>query len=164
MKQKTLFIYVGAVGIVLALLLLVIPLGRLQHRGGYFPPHDYARAYPDPKEFRELVGSRLGGIELPESATDLHLVHDGGRDPTHWISARVAPTDIESLKRQISELAPLLDHVPTPLPRPVPEFIQSWWIPPATNLSVYGTVGNASGTFWIIDNTRSVIYCCWYSD
>jgi hypothetical protein len=163
MKKKTLFIYAGAVAIFFALLFLVIPLWWLQHRGGLFPPHDYARAYPDPKEFRELVGSRLGGIELPEGATDLHLVHDGGRDPTHWISVRVAPADLESLKRQISEQAPLLDHVPTPLPRRAPEFIQSWWNPPATNLSVYGNVENQSGSFWIIDNTRAVIYCCRHS-
>jgi len=93
---------------------------------------------PIRRSFRELVGSRLGGIELPESVTDLHLVHDGGKDPTHWISVRVAPADLESLKRQILEQAPLLDHVPAPLPRRVPEFIQSWWNPPTTNLSVYG--------------------------
>jgi hypothetical protein len=89
-------------------------------------------------------------------------VHDGGKDPTRWISVRVSPADLESLKRQVSEQSPLLDHVPTPLPRRVPEVVQPWWNPPATNLSVYGTVDNLSGSFWIIDNTNAVIYHCRY--
>ena len=163
MKKRSLLIYAGAVCFIVILGFFIVPLWTLKHRGGLFPPHDYATDYPNPKEFRELVGSHLGGIELPESATDLHMVHDGGMDATHWISVRVAPADLESLKRQISEQAPLLDHVPAPLPRRVPEFIQPWWNPPATNLSVYGTVDNRSGAFWIIDSNRAVIYYCRYS-
>jgi len=163
MKKKALFIYAGVAGLIVVLLFFVIPVWQLHHRGGLFPPHDYARDHLDPKAFRALVGDHLEGIELPESATDIHMVDDGGKDPAHWISVRVAPADLESLKRQISEHAPLLDHIPSPLPCQVPEFIRSWWNPPATELSVYGTVERLSGSFWIIDNTHAVIYYCRYS-
>ncbi len=131
--------------------------------------HNYASDFSSQKDLRKSIEIHIG-CQVPERAKNLFMARDGFQDSTFWVTFTVESVDLKSLKSDISDT--WTNQLVWPLPRRIPESVRNWWNPPSTNISVFWDCGErannpvereVSGTLWIIDETRGVVYCCRYS-